>query len=39
MHTVVADMAANQLSIAYYTFDVWPALNQKFPLASYLVHL
>jgi hypothetical protein len=36
---ILADVAANQLSISYHTSYVWPALNQKFPLTFYRVHL
>jgi hypothetical protein len=36
---VMADVTANELGVSYHAFYVWPALNQKFPLASYLVHL
>jgi len=37
--TVVVDATSNQLSIPYYAFHMRSALNQKIPLASYLVHL
>jgi hypothetical protein len=37
--TVVVDVASNQLSTPYYAFHIRSALNQKIPLASYLVHL
>ena len=37
--TVVVDVASNQLSIPYCAFHIRSALNQKIPLASYLVHL
>ena len=37
--TVVADVSSNQFRIPYYAFHIRSALNQKIPLASYLVHL
>ena len=37
--TVVVDVASNQLTIPYYALNIRSALNQKIPLASYLVHL
>jgi len=37
--TVVADVTTDQLSLSYHASYVWPALKQKFPLASYFIHL
>ena len=36
---VVADIAANQLSIPHHGTNVWPELKKKIPLVSYAVHL
>ena len=37
--SVVVDISSNQLRIPYHAFHIRSALNQKIPLASYLVHL
>jgi len=36
---IVINVTSNQLSIPHHAFQIRSALNQKIPLASYLVHL
>ena len=36
--SLVVDISSNQLRIADHALYVWPALNQKIPLALYPVH-